>query len=53
MNNINNNLGQVSESGKEESEMESTDAEVSSLLSSNPSVFKAMPRISPVLEDES
>ena len=53
LNNINNNLGQVSESGKEESEMESTDAEVSSLLSSNPSVFKAMPRISPVLEDES
>ena len=37
LNNINNNLGQVSEVGTEEtapSEMESTDAEVSSLLSS-------------------
>ena len=55
LNNINNNLGQVSEVGTEEtapSEMESTDAEVSSLLSSSPMVFKALPRISPVLEDE-
>ena len=37
LNNINNNLGQVSEAGMEEmpaSEMESADAEVSSLLSS-------------------
>ena len=56
LNNINNNLGQVGESGKDDlhqSEMESTDAEVSSLLSSTSSVFKAMPRISPVQEDES
>ena len=55
LNNINNNLGQVSEAGTEEtqpSEMESTDAEVSSLLSSSPMVFKALPRISPVPEDE-
>ena len=55
LNNINNNLGQVSEAGTEDaqpSEMESTDAEVSSLLSSSPMVFKALPRISPVPEDE-
>ena len=55
LNNINNNLGQVSGAGTEEmpaSEMESADAEVSSLLSSSPLVLKALPRISPVLEDE-
>jgi len=34
------------------SESESTDAEVSSLLASNSSFFKALPRISPVQEDE-
>ena len=37
------------EGGGGESE---SDAEVSSLLSSNPSLFKALPRISPVQEDE-
>ena len=34
------------------SEMESADAEVSSLLSASASVFKVVPRISPVQEDE-
>ena len=49
LNNINNNLGTEE---TQPSEMESTDAEVSSLLSSSPMMFKALPRISPVPEDE-
>ena len=39
LNSINNNLSAEAES-KDEQEMEATDAEVSSLLSSNGSVFK-------------
>ena len=35
-----------------EAEVEATDAEVSSFLSSSSSLFKALPRISPVQEDE-
>ena len=56
LNSINGNFGIVNDDTKEECspvEMESTDAEVSSLLASSASVFKVVPRISPVQEDES
>ena len=43
--------GSVDDVAKE-SEAEATDAEVSSFLSSTSSFFKALPRISPVQEDE-
>ena len=66
INNSNNNIGSLPlagdelsnfketaiESSMQHSESESTDAEVSSLLLSNTSFFKALPRISPVQEDE-
>ena len=62
LNNANNSLASSSQGGGEEAMPESSssmvysesesDAEVSSLLSSNPSYFKALPRISPVQEDE-
>ena len=56
LNSLNSSLGQMSDEVREENnhcEMESADAEVSSLLSANASVFKVVPRISPVQEDES
>ena len=55
LNNINNNLASQDDHKDEanNAEMESTDAEVSSLLASNGSMFKVVPpRISPVQEDE-
>ena len=55
LNNINNNLASQDDHKDEanNAEMESTDAEVSSLLASNGSMFKGVPpRISPVQEDE-
>lgn len=55
LNTINNNISSQDDHKDEanNAEMESTDAEVSSLLASNGSMFKVVPpRISPVQEDE-
>ena len=55
LNSLNNNFHQQTDESKDDnnhSEMESTDAEVSSLLSASASAFKVVPRISPVQEDE-